>query len=129
MNTHLLQAAMLAWTPSLRVTRAEGDLSSILRRPAGALLEQPLHEVLGVSPKRARELDARAREDRRAVEFISANLGGEDACPLRLSLGLDDGEASATVLDLNAMLDGAPRCRFHGCPPRSATRFATPSPR
>ncbi|WIG98613.1 HAMP domain-containing histidine kinase [Myxococcus sp. SDU36] len=108
MNTHLLQAAMLAWTPSLRVTRAEGDLSSILRRPVGALLEQPLHEVLGVSPRRARELDARAREDRRAVEFVSAQLGGEDASPLRLSLGLDGGEASATVLDLNAVLDGAP---------------------
>lgn len=108
MNAHLLQAVLLAWSPSLRVTRVEGDTANILRRPGTELLERPLHAVLGVTAERARELDARAREDRRAVEFISAQLGGEDPTPLRLTLGLDGGEASAGVMDLNAVLEGAP---------------------
>ena len=108
MKTHLLQAVLLAWSPSLRVTRVEGDASALLRRPVAELLERQLHVVLGVSPERARELDALAREDRRAVDFVSAQLGGEDPIPLRLSLGLDGGDACAGVLDLNAVLEGAP---------------------
>ncbi|QSQ24494.1 HAMP domain-containing histidine kinase [Pyxidicoccus parkwayensis] len=108
MNAHLLQAVLLAWSPSLRVTRVEGDTATVLRRPTAELLERPLHVVLGVSAERARELDARAREDRRAVEFISAQLGGEDATPLRLTLGLDVGEACAGILDLDTVLEGAP---------------------
>jgi len=109
MNAHLLQAALLAWSPGLRVTRAEGDCASVLRRPPEELLDRPLHLALGVSQERVRELDARAREDRRAVEFSSALLGGdEDATPLRMTLGLDGGEACAAVQDLNALLEGAP---------------------
>ncbi|MBZ4418935.1 sensor histidine kinase KdpD [Myxococcus sp. RHSTA-1-4] len=108
MNAHLMQAMLLAWSPNLRVTRVEGDAATILRRPAAELLERPLHTVLGVTPERARELDARAREDRRAVEFVSAQLGGEDPTPLRLALGMDAGAACAGVLDLNAVLEGAP---------------------
>ncbi|MCP3140681.1 sensor histidine kinase [Pyxidicoccus xibeiensis] len=108
MNAQLLQAVLLAWSPSLRVTRVEGDAANILRQPAQELLERPLYVALGVSAERARELDARAREDRRVVEFISARLGGEDPIPLRLTLGLDGGEACAGVLDLNAVLEGAP---------------------
>lgn len=108
MNAHLLQAVLLAWSPSLRVTRVEGDATTLLRRPVAELLERQLHVVLGVSPERARELDALARENRRAVDFVSAQLGGEDPIPLRLSLGLDGGEACAGVLDLNAVLEGAP---------------------
>lgn len=108
MNAHLLQAALLAWTPGLRVTRAQGDCAPVLRRPAEELLDRPLHLVLGVSPERARELDALARGHRRHVEFISAHLGGEDATPLRLTLGQEEGEAAACVQDLNALLEGAP---------------------
>lgn len=108
MNPHLLQAALLAWSPSLRVTRAEGDCATVLRRPMPELLDRPLHVALGVTPERARELDAHARQDARAVEFVSAQLGGEDRTPLRLTLGLDAGEACAAVLDLNEVLEGAP---------------------
>ncbi len=108
MNAHLLQAVLLAWSPSLRVTRVEGDATTLLRRPVAELLERQLHVVLGVPPERARALDALARQDRRAVEFVSAQLGGEDPIPLRLTLGQDGGEACAGVLDLNAVLEGAP---------------------
>jgi signal transduction histidine kinase len=108
MNPHLLQAALLAWSPSLRVTRADGDCATVLRRPVPELLDRPLHSALGITPERAQELDARARQDSRAVEFVSAHLGGEDPTPLRLTLGLQAGEACAAVLDLNAMLEGAP---------------------
>jgi signal transduction histidine kinase len=108
MNAQLLQAALLAWSPSLRVTRAEGDCSGVLRHPAQELLDRPLHTALGVSPERAQELDARARENRAAVEFVSAQLQGEDRTPLRLVLGLDGEEAAASAMDLDALLEGAP---------------------
>ncbi|MCK8502739.1 MULTISPECIES: sensor histidine kinase [Myxococcus] len=108
MNAHLLQAALLAWSPGLRVTRAQGDCAAILHHPAESLVDRPLHVALGISQERARELDRLAREDRRAVEFVSAHLGGEDATPLRLTLGQEDGEACACVQDLNVLLEGAP---------------------
>jgi two-component system, NtrC family, sensor histidine kinase HydH len=108
MNALLLQAVQLAWSPALRVTRTEGDCPAVLRRPASELMDAPLHVALGISPERARELDARARADRRAVEFLSARLGGEEPAPLRLVLGMDGGEAAAAILDLDALLEGAP---------------------
>ncbi|MCY1045969.1 sensor histidine kinase [Corallococcus sp. bb12-1] len=108
MNAQLLQAAQLAWSPQLRVTRAEGDCATVLRRPASTLVGSSLHTVLGVTQERARELDARAREDRRAVEFVSTSPGGPPATYLRLVLGMDGEEASCGVLDLGAVLEGAP---------------------
>jgi signal transduction histidine kinase len=108
MNAPLLQAVQLAWSPSLRVTRAEGDCEAVLHRPPAELRDAPLHVVLGISPERARALDARARENRRAVEFISARFGEEEHSPLRLVLGMDEGEAAAAILDLDAVLEGAP---------------------
>jgi signal transduction histidine kinase len=108
MNAPLLQAVQLAWSPALRVTRAEGDCDAVLHRPTAELRDSPLHVVLGISPERAQVLDARAREDRRAVEFVSARFGSDDYTPLRLVLGLDGGEAAAAILDLNAVLEGAP---------------------
>ncbi len=108
MNALLLQAALLAWSPDLRVTRAQGDCPAVLHRSASELVGAPLHEALGIPAERANALDARAREDRRAVEFLSARLGGEEPAPLRLVLGLEAGEASASVQDLNTLLEGAP---------------------
>ncbi|QAT83853.1 sensor histidine kinase [Corallococcus coralloides] len=112
MNAHLLQAAQLAWSPHLRVTRAEGDCAQVLRRDAKALVGMPLHTALGVPQERARELDARAREDRRAVEFVTVSAGGPGGNPppshLRLVLGMDGEEAAAGVLDLGTVLEGAP---------------------
>lgn len=128
MNAPLLQAVQLVWSPSLRVTRAEGDCATVLRRPATELQDLPLHVALGIPPERARELDARAREDRRAVEFLSARIGPkakpreerrdgppegppfrpEEPTPLRLVLGMQSGEPTAAIQDLDGLLDGAP---------------------
>lgn len=108
MNAHLLQVAQLAWSPGLRVTRVDGDSASVLLRPAAELLDKPLHLALGTTPERARELDARAREDKRAVEFLSAQFSGADRTPLRLVLGLDGGEAAAGISNLDSLLEGAP---------------------
>ncbi|MBE4748601.1 sensor histidine kinase [Corallococcus sp. ZKHCc1 1396] len=109
MNAQLLQVAQLAWSPNLRLTRAEGDCDTVLRRAASTLVGSPLHTVLGITQERARELDARAREDRRAVEFVSTSFGGgPPPTYLRLVLGRDGDEASAGVLDLGAVLEGAP---------------------
>jgi signal transduction histidine kinase len=108
MNFHLLQAAQLTWSSSLHVTRAEGDCTTVLHRPASELKDRPLHAVLGISAERARELDALARQTPQSVEFLSAHLGAGEPVPLRLVLGLDEGEAAAGVMDLRAVLQGAP---------------------
>jgi signal transduction histidine kinase len=114
MNHHLLQAVQISWSPSLRVTRAEGDCETVLRRPTSELMERPLHVVLGTSPERARELDALARQNTRSVEFFQAEIGSGEPVPLRLTLGLDEGEASAAVVDLHALLEGAPPVQLSG---------------
>jgi two-component system sensor histidine kinase HydH len=114
MNHHLLQAVQLSWSPSLRVTRAEGDCETVLHRPASELMERPLHVVLGTTPERARALDAQARRDTRAVEFFQAALGVGEPVPLRLTLGMDEGEASASVMDLQVLLQGAPPVQLSG---------------
>lgn len=114
MNHHLLPAVQISWSPSLRVTRAEGDCENVLHRPVSELKERPLHVVLGTSPERARELDALARGDTRAVEFFQAALGAGEPVPLRLTLGLDEGEASASVVDLRLLLEGAPPVQLSG---------------
>ncbi|XXF80280.1 HAMP domain-containing sensor histidine kinase [Myxococcaceae bacterium GXIMD 01537] len=103
-----MQAAQLAWSPALRVTRADGDCAAVLRRAAEELVDRPLHTALGVTPERARELDARAREQRRAVEFVSSQFGEGERTPLRLVLGVEGGEAAAGVVNLDALLEGAP---------------------
>ncbi len=108
MNAHLLQVVQLAWSPGMRVTRAEGDCAAVLLRPAAELVDRPLHLALGVSPERARELDTRARENRRAVEFLSSSFGSPERTPLRLVLGMDGEEAAAGITNLDGLLDGAP---------------------
>jgi two-component system sensor histidine kinase HydH len=108
MNAPLLQAVQLAWSQSLRVIRAEGACEAVLHRPPAELRDAPLHAALGISPERAQVLDARARENRRAVEFVSARFGGEEHSPLRLVLGMDGDEAVAAILDLDEVLEGAP---------------------
>ncbi|PTL78830.1 two-component sensor histidine kinase [Vitiosangium sp. GDMCC 1.1324] len=114
MNLHLLQAVQLSWSPQLRVTRAEGDCESVLHRPASEVMDRPLHVVLGTTADKARELDALARQDSRTAEFFYAALGSGDAVPLRLTLGLDEGEPSAAVVDLRALLAGAPPLQLSG---------------
>jgi signal transduction histidine kinase len=114
MNLHLLQAVQISWSPSLRVTRVEGDCETVLHRPASELRERPLYVVLGTTAEKARELDALARSNCRAVEFLYTALGGGDPVPLRLTLGLDEGEATAAVVDLRTWLEGAPPVQLSG---------------
>ncbi|WP_395850408.1 ATP-binding protein [Cystobacter fuscus] len=114
MTVQLLQAVQLSWSPSLRVTRAGGDCESVLRRPASEMVDRPLEVVLGTTAEKVRALDALAREDRRAVEFLPGTFGAQDPVPLRLALGLEAGEASAVVLDLRALLQDAPPVQLSG---------------
>nr|WP_083681186.1 HAMP domain-containing sensor histidine kinase [Archangium sp. Cb G35] len=114
MNLHLLQAVQISWSPSLRVTRAGGECETVLHRPPSELMERPLHVVLGTTPEKVRELDALAREDRRAVEFLYASLGGGDPLPLRLTLVMEEGEATAVIVDLRTLLEGAPPVQLSG---------------
>ncbi|WNG22329.1 HAMP domain-containing histidine kinase [Cystobacter fuscus] len=114
MTVQLLQAVQLSWSPSLRVTRAGGDCESVLRRPASEMVDRPLEVVLGTTAEKVRALDALAREDRRAVEFLPGTFGSQDPVPLRLALGLEAGEASAVVLDLRALLKDAPPVQLSG---------------
>jgi signal transduction histidine kinase len=88
--------------------RVVGDCERVLRRPASELMERPLHVVLGTSLEQARQLEAQARGGSPAVAFLSGALGAGDPVPLRLALGLEGNEASAVVLDLRALLEGAP---------------------
>ena len=115
MTLPLLQAVQLSWSPNLRVTHAGGDCESVLRRPASQVLDRPLEVVLGTSVEKARALDALAREDRRAVEFVPGLFGdAPDPVPLRLALGLEAGQASAVVLDLKSLLHEAPPVQLSG---------------
>ncbi|OJH41122.1 sensor histidine kinase [Cystobacter ferrugineus] len=114
MTVHLLQAVQLSWSPNLRVTRAGGDCESVLRRPASEMVDRPLEVVLGTTAEKARVIDALAREDRRAVEFLPGTFGSQDPVQLRLALGLDAGEASAVVVDLKALLQDAPPVQLSG---------------
>jgi two-component system, NtrC family, sensor histidine kinase HydH len=114
MNLHLLQAVQISWSPNLRVTRVGGDCETALHRPAPELKERPLHVVLGTTPEKVRQLDALAREDRRAVEFLYASIGGGEPVPLRLTLLMEEGEATAVIVDLRTLLEGAPPVQLSG---------------
>jgi signal transduction histidine kinase len=114
MNLHLMQAVQISWSPSLRVTRVEGDCETVLHRPALELEDRPLHVVLGATHEKIRELDALARRGTPAVEFFYAQLGTGDPVPLRLALGMDAGEASAGVMELRSLLQGAPPVQLSG---------------
>ncbi len=93
----------------------EGDCETVLHRPASELKDRPLHVVLGTSAERARELDALARsEGQKKVEFFYGAIGSGDPVPLRLALGLDEGEATAAVVDLRTLLEGAPPVQLSG---------------
>lgn len=102
----LVPAVQLAWAPDRRLTRIEGAAAQVLRAEPGALAGRLLEEALGIPAALAERLDAKARAQG-GVEFVDASLAGAP-CWLWMNLGLEGGEAAAGVLDLRALLVGAP---------------------
>jgi two-component system sensor histidine kinase HydH len=106
MDPRLTPAAQLSWSPDRRVLRAEGDCAGVLRASCESLVGLPLHAALGVTEELAVTLDQRARGGE-GVEFVRRVEAGDGAW-LRVTLGMSEGLASAGVLDLAAVLLGAP---------------------
>ena len=101
------EACQIRWSPARKVTSAQGDCRGVLAREADALVGQPLASALGVPERRAVAIDQRARQERGGVEFVSARPSAE-ATVLRLQIGALDGDAFAWVMDMHALVAGAP---------------------
>ena len=105
MQPERIQVAQITWSEQLRILRAEGDCEPIFGRTGSALLGCPLHEGLGVSLEKARELDSQARSaDSPRTEFVLQE-GGKN--PIRLVLSLREGVAGAEVTGWRRSFEGA----------------------
>lgn len=101
--------ATISWSAERRVAHAGGACEAVLRRPAAALVGLPLAEALGVPAARAAQLDARLRAEPRAVEFLAVERPGQETrSTLRLALERGPSGVTAAVVDLSALLEGAP---------------------
>jgi len=103
MDLPLLQMAELTWARDGTVTRAAGACERILGRPGTELEGGRIALALGISEQRAGELERKAHGQAEAVEFVT----NEDRT-LRLALAARGEELWAGVLDLDALLAGAP---------------------
>jgi two-component system sensor histidine kinase HydH len=110
MDAQLAQVVQIAWTAEGRVSDAEGPCEQVLGRSRTELVGKPLHEALGISPLRAEELHAKAQASTTpSAEFVSfPRTKEETGKTLRLTLQQQDSGFHASVLDLTAMLQGAP---------------------
>lgn len=108
MDARFVDAAVIGWSPELRLTHVEGACEAVLGRPAGEVLGRTLGELFGIPPERARELDGKARSSAPTVEFVQSGDTEEARVTYRLRLGQGDGRASAGVMNLQHVLDGAP---------------------
>jgi signal transduction histidine kinase len=112
MVPEFIQVAQLGWSRERQLSSAEGSCELLLGQPPPGLIGRPLHAVLGISETRAQELDASAREaDRPTVEFVTSQLQlplRADPRIFRLVLGTHRGQATCGVMDLSAVLVGAP---------------------
>ena len=96
----------LAWSPTRILTQLEGNADGLLKRPAASVCGLPLHEALGISEESALQLDARARA---GDTLAFAATDRKDArTHWRLQLALVGDTVYATVVDLTALLKGAP---------------------
>lgn len=107
MDPLLLDSVTLEWGPDLLVTSLAGAAEEVLGRPAGELVGRPLPEALGVSDAAARELHEHAAPGG-AVEHLTSAQGGRTACLRAKALLLEDGQRAASVVNLTALVDGAP---------------------
>jgi two-component system, NtrC family, sensor histidine kinase HydH len=101
------EACRIRWSSARTVAAADGDCLRVLARDAGKLVGQSLAAALGVSEQRAVAIDQRARQAQGSVEFVYARPA-DDSTVLRLSVGVSHGEAFAWVVDMHALVAGAP---------------------
>jgi len=107
MDPLLLDSVTLSWGPDLLVASLAGAAERVLGRPADELVGRPLSETLGVSAGTARDLHEHATPGG-AVEHLASARDGHTVC-LRVTALLLEGEGrAASVVNLTALLDGAP---------------------
>jgi signal transduction histidine kinase len=106
MNETDTDVVFVSWSPAQRVLSAGGACLRVLGDRGAALTGKPLHEALGVSPAQADDLDARARRGGEALFFKVKR--GDQTRWLRAAPAMRGPDAAATVVDLDAMLAGAP---------------------
>ncbi len=107
MDAFLSPALQLWWSDALQVQSVEGPSQQVLRSDADSLRGQPLHQALGITATEAQELDGRSRSRSFESIFLHAQLAGQKVW-LRLTPGMSGKQPSAAVLDIEAMLHGAP---------------------
>ncbi len=107
MDFELAQVSQLEWSADLRVLSAEGACQRVLGHPESELVGSPLQKVLRTTAERAGELDGAARGAAPSPVFLPFQRGSERTV-LRLALGQADGRARAAVVDIGALLAGAP---------------------
>jgi two-component system, NtrC family, sensor histidine kinase HydH len=108
MDPLLLDSVSLAWGPDLLVSALEGAAERVLGRPADQLTGRQLPAVLGISPSAAQELHARALQARDTVEHVTSSQSERSACLRLRIMATGGGHASASAMNLTALLDGAP---------------------
>jgi two-component system, NtrC family, sensor histidine kinase HydH len=97
----------LAWEHDLRVSSLKGGTEGVLGRPASELVGRPLHEVVGVSAEDAYELHLRATPEG-VVEHLTFWRDGHPVCLRATFFLVEVNRRAASVLNLTALLDGAP---------------------
>ncbi|MCI0671661.1 MAG: sensor histidine kinase, partial [Myxococcaceae bacterium] len=101
--------ATIAWSEEGRVTRADGACVPVLGRPALELPGLSLAEALGLPATRAVALESRMRAAGRGVEFIQVDRPDRSMrSTLRLEYSRTPEGLEAAVVDLSALLEGAP---------------------
>ncbi|MCI0571365.1 MAG: HAMP domain-containing histidine kinase [Myxococcaceae bacterium] len=101
--------ATIAWSEEGRVTRADGACVPVLGRSALELPGLSLSEALGLPAARAVALESRMRAAGRGVEFIQVDRKDRAMrSTLRLEYSRTPEGLEAAVVDLSALLEGAP---------------------
>jgi two-component system sensor histidine kinase HydH len=101
------EACHIRWSVARKVISAGGNCRGVLARDAATLVGQPLATALGVPERRALAIDQKARQPSGGVEFVSARPSS-DTTVLRLQVGAVNGDAFAWVVDMHALVAGAP---------------------